>query len=71
MCIVVKLDTTALLELGTSIPLDPLMAPWRSVPFNDESRFQLYRADGRQRVWCHVGKRFDDVSIVNRVPPWC
>ena len=22
----------------------------------------------RRRVWCHVGKRFADVNIVNRVP---
>ncbi len=33
----------------------------------DESRFSLYRADGRQRVWHRVGERFADVNIVDRV----
>ncbi len=32
----------------------------------DESRFSLYRADGRQRVWRCVGERFADV-VVDRV----
>ncbi len=27
------------------------LALWRGVLFTDESRFSLYRADGRQRVW--------------------
>ena len=30
--------------------------------------FQLYQADGRQRVWHHVGERFADVNVVNRGP---
>jgi hypothetical protein len=30
--------------------------------------FQLYRADGRERVWRCVGEWFPDVNIVNRVP---
>ncbi|KAL0150942.1 hypothetical protein M9458_053754, partial [Cirrhinus mrigala] len=42
-------------------------ALWRGVLFMDESRFSLYRADGRQRVWCCVGERFADVSVVDRV----
>ena len=33
----------------------------------DESRCQLYRADGKQCVWCRVGEWFADVSVVNRV----
>ncbi len=33
----------------------------------DESRFSLYRADGRQRVWCRVGERFTDVNVEDRV----
>ncbi len=33
----------------------------------DESRFSLYRADGRQRVWRCVGERFADVNVVDRV----
>ncbi len=33
----------------------------------DESRFSLYRADGRQRVWRRVCERFADVNIVDRV----
>ncbi len=40
---------------------------WRSVFFMDESRFSLYRADGRQHVWHHVGERFADVNVVDRV----
>ncbi|KAL0188084.1 hypothetical protein M9458_015183, partial [Cirrhinus mrigala] len=37
------------------------------VPFIDKSRFPLYRADGRRRVWRRVGERFVDVNIVDRV----
>ncbi len=33
----------------------------------DESRFSLYRADSRQRVWRRVEERFADVDIVDRV----
>ena len=33
-------------------------ARWRGVLFTDESRFSLFRADGRQRVWRRVGERF-------------
>ncbi len=43
------------------------LALWRGVLFTDESRFSLYRADGRQRVWCRVGERFADVNVVDRV----
>ncbi len=43
------------------------LALWRGVLFTDESRFSLYRADGRQHVWHHVGERFADVNIVDRV----
>ncbi len=43
------------------------LALWRGVLFTDESRFSLYRADGRQRVWRHVGERFADVNVVDRV----
>ncbi|KAL0153149.1 hypothetical protein M9458_051545 [Cirrhinus mrigala] len=35
--------------------------------FTDESRFSLYRGDGRQRVWRHVGEWFADVNVVDRV----
>ena len=38
------------------------------MPFTDESRFHLYRADGRQLVWHRVGEQFADVNVVNRVP---
>jgi hypothetical protein len=34
------------------------------VPFTDESRFELYQADGRQRVWRCVDEWF---AVVNRV----
>ncbi len=33
----------------------------------DESRFSLNRADGRQRVWRHVGEPFTDVNVVDQV----
>ncbi len=40
------------------------LALWMCVLFTDESRFSLYRADGRQRLWRSVGERFADVNIV-------
>ncbi len=43
------------------------LALWRGVLLTDESRFSLYRADGRQRVWHRVGERFADVKVVDRV----
>ena len=43
------------------------LARWRGVLFTDESRFSLFRADDRQRVWRCVGEQFADVSIVDRV----
>ncbi len=43
------------------------LALWRGDLFMDESRFSLYRANGRQCVWCRVGERFADVNIVDRV----
>ena len=36
--------------------------------FNNESQFQLHRAEGRQLVWSCVGERCADVNVVNRVP---
>ncbi len=43
------------------------LALWRGVLFTDESRFSLYRARGRQRVWHRVGERFVEVNVVDRV----
>ncbi len=43
------------------------LALWRGVLFTDESRFSLYRTDGRQRVWHRVGERFSDVNVMDRV----
>ncbi len=43
------------------------LALCRGVLFTDESRFSLYRADGRQHVWRRVGDRFADVIVVDRV----
>ncbi len=46
------------------------LALWRGVLFMDESRFPLYRADGRQRVWRRVGERFADVKHCGLSGPW-
>ncbi len=43
------------------------LALWRGVFFADESRFSLYRADVRQRLWRRVGERFAVVNVVDRV----
>ncbi len=43
------------------------LALWRGVLFTDESRFSLYRADGRQRARHRVGEQFADVNFVDRV----
>uniref|UniRef100_A0A9J7WU85 Transposase Tc1-like domain-containing protein n=1 Tax=Cyprinus carpio carpio TaxID=630221 RepID=A0A9J7WU85_CYPCA len=43
------------------------LALWRGVLFMDESRFSLYRADGRQCVWHRVGEWFADVNVADRV----
>ncbi|ROL41090.1 Transposable element Tcb1 transposase [Anabarilius grahami] len=49
------------------LTFDGVLALWRGVLFTDESRFSLYRADGRQRVWRRVGERFADVNVVDGV----
>ncbi len=43
------------------------LALWRGVLFTDESRFSLYRADGRQRVWPRVGEPLAEFNAVDRV----
>lgn len=43
------------------------LARWRTVLFSDESRFQLYHADGRLRVWRRVGERYADANVLRRV----
>ena len=42
------------------------MRQWRRVLFTDESRFTLYRADGRRRVYRRRGERFSDACVVER-----
>ena len=42
------------------------MRQWRRVFFTDESRFTLYRADGRRRVYRRRGERFVDACVVER-----
>ena len=42
------------------------MRQWRRVLFTDESRFTLYRADGRRRVYRRRGDRFADACVVER-----
>lgn len=38
-------------------------ANWRRVVFSDESRFQLYRNDGRRRVYRRRGERFTEQCV--------
>lgn len=40
------------------------MRRWRSMLFTDESRFTLFRADGRQRVYRRRGERFADACVL-------
>ena len=42
------------------------MRQWRRVLFTDESRFTLYRADGRRRVYRRRGERFADACVVEQ-----
>ena len=42
------------------------MRQWRRVLFMDESRFTLYRADGRRRVYRRRGESFADAGVVER-----
>ena len=42
------------------------MRRWRRVMFTDESRFSLYRSDGRKRVYRRRGERFADACVVER-----
>ena len=43
------------------------MRQWRRVLFTDESRFTLYRADGRRRVYRRRGERFADAVLSNGI----
>ena len=43
------------------------MRQWRRVLFMDESRFTLYSADGRCRVYRRRGECFADACVVERV----
>ena len=42
------------------------MRRWRRVMFTDESRFSLYRSDGRKGVYRRRGERFADACVVER-----
>ena len=39
---------------------------WRNHMFSDESRYLLYRADGRQRVYRRDGERYRDNCLLER-----
>ncbi len=52
---------------GVNAHIQWRMALWRGVLFTVESRFSLYRADGRQLVWRRAGERFADVNVVDQV----
>ena len=42
------------------------MRQWRRVFSTDESRFTLYRSDGRRRVYRRRGERYTDACVVER-----
>ena len=42
------------------------MRQWRRVFFTDESRFTLYRSDGRRRVYRRRGERYTDACVAKR-----
>ena len=42
------------------------MRQWRRVFFTDESRFTLFRADGRRRLYRRRGERFADACVFER-----
>ena len=52
--------------VGSRLPRLFPMRQWRRVLFTDESRFTLYRADGRRRVYRRRGERFADACVVER-----
>ena len=39
------------------------MQRWRQVIFSDESRFNLYRSDGRRRVYRRRGERYASACV--------
>lgn len=41
---------------------------WSAVLFTDESRFTLYKSDGRDRVWRRTGERFAEACLSTKVP---
>ncbi|XP_060065673.1 uncharacterized protein LOC132546003 [Ylistrum balloti] len=43
------------------------MRQWRRVFFTDESRFTLYRSDGRRRVYRRRGERYTGLAVVQYV----
>ncbi len=61
------LDLTAVRLEWANAHIRWRLALWRGFLYTDESRFSLYRADGRQRVWHRVGERFADVNVMDQV----
>ena len=41
---------------------------WQAVLFTDESRFNLFRADGRRRVYPRRNERYADCFVIERDP---
>ena len=52
--------------LNADAPRTFPMRQWRRVFFSDESRFTLFRADGRRRVYRRRGERFVDACVIER-----
>ena len=50
--------------LAAHSPQNFPMRQWRRVLFTDESRFTLYRSDGRRRVYRRRGERYADACVI-------
>lgn len=46
---------------------DWTLEQWGRVIWSDESRFCLFKSDGKQRVWRRVGERYDEGKTVSTV----
>ena len=59
-----SVNARLLIAFGTAFYA--IMRQWRRVFFTDESRFTLFRADGRRRLYRRRGERFADACVFER-----